>query len=365
MALLKTLDLLHRWTGGLLGLVLALMGLSGAILVHRDALIMLPHAGDARVADTAAIAATVERLMADPAARPERIVFASDSLGLHQLNFGKAGGAYVDQGGNTVARWASQWERPELWLFDFHHHLFSGDTGETVIGIAGLAGLFFVISGVILWWRTRKTYEFRLLPKRLSRPAILRHHRDLGILAAPLLLLTMYTGVTMIFRPTTALVLGPGASAAIDRALKAPQVPDAKVAEKLDWTGIIGTAKARFPDAQLRILGLPRESSGLIILRMKQPDEWLPNGRTTLYFAADTGRLVEARDALALPAQVRGYGTFYPLHAAKVGGLAYRVLMTFVGLTLALLGGLTVWTFWFKRPRSRPGLAPAPLATGF
>jgi uncharacterized iron-regulated membrane protein len=346
----------------LLGLILALMGLSGAILVHRDALIMLPHAGDARVADTAAIAATVERLMADPAARPERLVFASDSLGLHQLSFDKDGGAYVDQAGGNVARWASQWERPELWLFDFHHHLFTGDTGETVIGIAGLAGLFFVISGVILWWRTRKTYEFRLLPKRLSRPAILRHHRDLGIVVAPLLLLTIYTGVTMIFRPTTALVLGPGAPAAIDRALKAPQIDDAKVAERLDWTGLIRTAKERFPDAQLRILGMPRKGSGLITLRMKQPEEWLPNGRTALDFAADTGRLVEARDALALPAQVRGYGTFYPLHAAKVGGLPYRLVMTFVGLTLTLLGSLTVWTFWFKRPKSRPAVVREPLA---
>lgn len=341
----------------MLGLILALMGLSGAILVHRDALIMLPHAGDPRIADPAAITATVERVMANPAARPERIVFASDGLGLHQLSFGKTGGAYVDQAGGEVARWGDQWERPELWLFDFHHHLFAGDTGETVIGVAGLAGLFFVISGVILWWRTRKTYEFRLLPKRLSRPAILRHHRDLGILVAPLLLLTIYTGVTMIFRPTTALVLGPGAPAAIDAALKAPQVPGGPVAASFDWGGMVRVANARFPDAQLRVLGLPRKGSGLVTLRMRQPEEWLPNGRTTLYFAADTGRLVEVRDALALPAQVRAFGTFYPLHAAKVGGLPYRVLMTFVGLALALLGGLTVWTFWFKRPRRQAGFA--------
>ena len=337
----------------MLGLILALMGLSGAILVHRDAWIMLPHAGDAQVTDTAVIAATVERLVADPAGRPERVVFASPNLGLHQLSFGKDGGAYVDQAGNEVARWSTQWERPELWLFDLHHHLFAGDTGETVIGVAGLAGLFFVISGVILWWRTRKTYEFRLLPRRLSRPAILRHHRDLGIIAAPLLLLVMYTGVTMIFRPATALVLGPGAPGAIERALKAPKAPDAPLADKLDWGGMIRTAKARFPDADLRILGIPRKG-GLITLRLKQPDEWLPNGRTTLYFAADTGRLVDVRDALALPAQVRGFGMFYPLHAAKVGGLAYRLLMTLVGLALALLGSLTVWTFWFKRRSGRP-----------
>lgn len=330
------------------------MGLSGAILVHRDALIMLPHVGDARVTDTAQVAATVERIMADPATRPQSLTFPSDSLGLYRLGWGKDGGAYVDQGGNQVARWLTQWERPELWLFDFHHHLFAGDAGETVIGVAGLAGLFFVVSGAILWWRTRKTFELRALPRRLSRPAILRHHRDLGILFAPLLLLVIYTGVTMIFRPVTALVLGPSAPATIEKALKAPQAPAAKVAEKLDWAAMIALAKARFPDAEPRILSLPRKGGGLIGLRMKQPAEWLPNGRTVLYFAADTGRLVEVRDALQLPAQARGFNTFYPLHAAKVGGLPYRLLMTLVGLALTLLGSLTVWTFWFKR-RPPPG----------
>lgn len=330
------------------------MGLSGAVLVHRDAWIMLPHAGDIQVTDPAAIAAVVERIMADPAARPERIVFASPQLGLHQLGYGKNGGAYVDQGGNPVARWLTQWERPELWLFDFHHHLFSGDTGETIIGIAGLAGLFFVISGAILWWRTRKTFEWRVLPRRMSRPAIVRHHRDLGILFAPMLLLVLYTGLTMVFRPTTALILGPSAPGTIDRALKAPEAPKAKLAEQLDWAAVIRTANARFPDARIRVLSLPRQDGGLITLRMKQPEEWLPNGRTTLYFAADTGRLVEVRDALAFPAAVRGFSTFYPLHAAKVGGLPYRLVMTLVGLVLALLGSLTVWTFWFKRPRPSP-----------
>jgi hypothetical protein len=40
---LKTLDLLHRWIGGLMGLVLAVLGFSGALLVHKDAWVFLPH----------------------------------------------------------------------------------------------------------------------------------------------------------------------------------------------------------------------------------------------------------------------------------------------------------------------------------
>ncbi len=67
------------------------------------------------------------------------IIYADERFGLHQLRFGEGAGAYASQSGDIVTRWASQWERPELWIFDFHHHLFTGDNGEWVIGIAGLA----------------------------------------------------------------------------------------------------------------------------------------------------------------------------------------------------------------------------------
>lgn len=354
------LDTLHRWTGGFLGLILAVLGLTGALLVHRDAWIMLPHAGDAQIQSTRILAATTERLMADSATRPQSITFANANLGLDRLDFGRGAGAYTDQAGTIVGRWQSQWARPELWLFDLHHHLFSGDTGETVIGIAGVFGLLFVVTGTILWWRTRKTFAFRLLPKRLSRPAIVRHHRDLGIVVAPLLVLSLLTGATLVFRPISALFLGPNAPATIDAALKPPKGREVELADRLDWRGMIVAARTRFPDAELRSVSLPRKGSGMITIRMRRPEEWLPNGRTTLWFAADDGHLVKARDAGALPTVVAAYNILYPLHAGKVGGLAYRLVMTVSGLALALLGTLSVWSFWFKRPRlARPGRKPA------
>jgi uncharacterized iron-regulated membrane protein len=350
---MKLLDLLHRWAGGLVGLLLALMGLSGAILVHRDAWVMLPHAGDAQVQSTAAIAAVTERLFADPATRPQSLTFASADFGLDRLATASGGGAYADQAGNVLLRWDSQWERPELWLFDFHHHLFAGDTGETIIGVAALVGLFFVISGVLLWWRTRKTFAFRLWPARMSRPAIVRQHRDLGVVVAPLLALSLLTGAMLVFRPLTAIVLGPSAPAIIDQAMKAPPPRAVALADRLDWRGMIVAARALYPDAEIRSLSLPRGKSGTITLRMRKPGEWLPNGRTTIWFAADSGALVAHRDDSRLPGVVKAYNTLYPLHAAKVGGLAYRLVMTLSGLALAMLGTLTVWTFWFRRPRPR------------
>jgi uncharacterized iron-regulated membrane protein len=109
---------------------------------------------------------------------------------------------------------------------------------------------------------------------------------------------------------------------------------------------MIELAHARFPEAELRIVSMPRGEGGLIAIRMRQPEEWLPNGRTMLWFTADTGKLIGLRDARSHPSRVKAYNLFYPIHAAKVGGLPYRLVMTLSGLALVLLGSLAVWSFW-------------------
>ncbi|SDC81748.1 Uncharacterized iron-regulated membrane protein [Sphingomonas sp. YR710] len=352
--MMGVIDTLHRWLGGLIGLLLAMLGLTGAILVHRRLWIMVPHAADAPRQTTEAVAARVGRLMGDAANRPEMIVFGDRDFGLDRLAYKGAAGAYADQAGNIVAHWSSQWQRPELWLLDLHQHLFAGETGETAIGLAALVGIGFVVTGAILWWRMRRTFALRLWPQRMSRPAIVRHHRDLGIVVAPLLLLSLVTGAVLVFRPLSALLFGPAAPRTIAASLKGPPPRFDRLSDTLDWPGMIRIARARFPDTEIRSLSLPRKGNGLITLRMKRPSEWLPNGRTTIWFAAADGRPIAARDAADLPRTVRAYNLLYPLHAAEVGGLPLRLLMTISGLAFGLLGSLTVWTFWFKRPRNQP-----------
>lgn len=347
---MRILDLIHRWTGGMIGLLLAVLGLSGTLLLHKDAYLRatLPHAADAPVRDGAAIADTVTRLFADPSTEsPRSITLAGDTFGLHRINYGDDVGAYADQSGNIVTSWTSVWERPEIWLFDLHHHLLNGETGETVAGFLGLIGIGFVITGAILWWRTRKTFAFRLLPKRLTRPAITRQHRDLGIVMAPLLLLSMLTGTMMVLRPVANVLLSPlSAPAGMNAALAQPKAKGGALTAPVDWHALIQAAHARYPDGELRILSVPTKPGGLINVRMRQQAEWLPNGRTAFWFDPADGRLIESRDALAMPPAARAFNLLYPLHAAKVGGLAYQLVMTLSGLALTLLGTLTVFSFW-------------------
>lgn len=357
---MSILRLLHRWAGGLVGLVLAVLGFSGALLVHKDAYLRatLPHAADAQVQDAASVAAAVDALFSS-AEPPRSIILATRSFGLHQLNYGEAGGAYATQQGEIVTRWTSKWERPELWIFDLHHHLFTGDAGELVAGIGGLAGLAFVITGAILWWPSRRLFSLRAWPANLGRNAVVRQHRDLGVVVAPLLLVSLLTGVMMTLPKVEDVLLAPFSRPSVmDAAQKPPKAKGGPLADDLDWNAVLGAARARYPDGELRIISLPAKPGGLIQLRMRQQAEWLPNGRTMFWFDPADGRLVDRRDALAQPLGLRIANAEYPIHAAKVGGMAYRLVITLSGLSLALLGSLAVWTFWAnpktqKRKRAR------------
>ena len=351
---MKLLSILHRWTGGLVGLVLALLGLSGAILVWEEQWIALPHSNERVVQDVATVARIVD------AAGPElsRITFAQDGMSLHQLFFSDGSGTYVSQAGEVVERWQSEWDRPELWLFDLHHHLFSGETGEWVTGIAGLIGLLFLVTGLVLWWRSRRAFRLRLLPRAWTPGPIVSHHRDIGALASPLLLVSLVTGILMLFAPLRTTLLGKEERPRVDAGLRVDPRPAA----------LLAVAAARFPEAELRRLTFPKKPTDPLTVRLRQPFEWTPNGRTQL--GIEPGGAVWIENAAQANRSARATEKAYPLHSAKVGGLLWKLAMTLSGVTLAMLGSFTTWSFWrrratraasMRRPKKAPGSLPIPL----
>src|SRR3546814_7388582 len=126
----------------------------------------------------------------------------------------------------------------------------------------------------------------------MSRPAIVMHHRDLGVIVAPLLLISIVTGTMMIFRPFAMAMIAPfGSPAEAVKAIEPPKYKGGPLTEKPDYTAMLTEARRRFPDAEFRILSLPRKAGEPISLRMRQQAEWLPNGRSTLRSEEHTSEL--------------------------------------------------------------------------
>jgi uncharacterized iron-regulated membrane protein len=345
---MRLLDLLHRWTGGIAGLLLAVIGLSGTVLVWEGAWIALPGAGDEVVSDPAALGASVAAAL-EEAPGLSRITFASEEIGLHQAIYADGSGAYFAQDGALVDRWTTMWERPELWLFDLHHYMFMGEFGKNLTGVLGLLLLAFAVTGLILWWRTRRTFRFRLWPARMTRSAIVRQHRDIGAVAAPLLILSAATGAMMIFPAISTVLTAPWASPG----KSSPDLPTdlAPAGPEADWATLMTNAQAAFPGAAPRRLMFPAKPGAPLTLRLRQPFEWTPNGRTYVWLDPASGAVLATDDPASGDMASAIAEKYYPLHAGKVGGLLWQLALTFAGLALVLLGTLATWSFWFRRPR--------------
>jgi uncharacterized iron-regulated membrane protein len=186
----------------------------------------------------------------------------------------------------------------------------------------------------------------------MTRSAIVRQHRDIGVIAAPLLLLSAITGALMVFPALSAALTAPWAG---DGETHAPALPSDVPAPGAgtDWRRIMANAAAAFPEAAPRRLMLPSRPGGPLTLRMKQPFEWTSNGRTYVWLDPASGTVLATQDPAAGDTAAAIVEKIYPIHAAKVGGVLWKLALTFSGLTLVLLGTLATWSFWFRKPGRR------------
>lgn len=351
---MRLLRSIHAWAGLVLALVVAAVAASGVLLVFKtDYLrLTLPEARETARLDPASLgrAATVaERLFPG---NVRSIVFADERLALHKVHLNDGGGAYLGSGDQLVDRWPRR-GRPEEWLFDVHQKLLLGDAGHTIAGVVGLAASVMVLTGLYLWWPGRRGFRGRVWPRSGQRLHLLAQHRDLGALAGlPILLLTL-TGSAMVFpdAASTALdVLLPSRASAESRTAPAPARVEA-TGENLGWTGTLALAQAAYPSARIRVLSWAGPE-GTAQVRLRQPEEWHPNGRTRVTIDRHTGAVVDRSDALAEPLPVRTYNSLYPLHAGSIGGRVYDLVVLLAGISLcvlALVGGATFLAHERKR----------------
>ena len=73
-----------------------------------------------------------------------------------------------------------------------------------------------------------------------------------------------------------------------------------------------------------------------------------------LWFDAADNRVIDTRDANKFPRGLKLFNMAYPLHSGKVGGIVWQLVIMFTGLSLTLLGSLSVWSFWVKAGRKAP-----------
>lgn len=349
----QALKTIHLWLGLSLGLVLALVTLSGCILSFEVPLLtaMHPELGGRGVPDNAGLGRSLEHILATPDGSKLRgITLPNSELTAFEGTVKGGDRIYFDPTNGDVIAHRSGRSDPLLVLLDWHTHLLSGDVGETILGVVAWTGLFMIFSGVWLYWPGRKRMLSHLRPH--PRPPTLRWaswHRFAGIIALPLLLIMIGTGTTMAYRGAvrTGLAHAFGEPAPA-KPPKLQDVPDARI----DWSAVLFAAQAAAPDAAITRISLPAKKDTALVIRVRRPGEWNLAGRSMLWLDPFAARVIGGEDATKLGTGGRLANSLFPIHSAAVGGPVWH--------TLAVLGGLmpsfmlvTGFLFWRAR-RRRP-----------
>ncbi len=338
-------------------LLIAVLGLSGTLLVFKNDYVRaaIPQARETVATDPVSLAKTIVKIEQNYASSEIKFVnLAGDHSGLHLIGLKDDSSAFADGRGIILSTWKKN-GRVEDWIFDLHRHLLNGDTGELVAGFAALAAALMCITGLVLWWPTLRVFSLRIVPKTLKRSDLVSSHRNLGaIMALPVIFLSL-TGATFAFPDQTKWVL---AKTLPSQALPKPPRVGVAVGD-VDWHQALSRAQQAYPDATLRLIIWPKKPNEPISIRLRQPREWNPNGRTIVWIDPATSQIAGTLDALKLKPAQAAYNLIYPLHAAKLGdrmvGRFVDALTALTGLSLAALGLIGAFSFLrsLRTPKKR------------
>lgn len=215
------------------------------------------------------------------------------------------------------------------WIFDLHHYLLAGENGKFVSGAFGLAIAGLVLIGLYLWWPWRRGWRIaHARPKRPTRASRLAGHTTLAVLMAPVLFVAALTGASVVFSEQAngllVSLLGE----------KEPSIPVPAAPGSLP-----ALTRTVFPEATPRIFIPGEEPGGAIGLRLRQPAEAHPNGRSTLRYDPATARALAATSEPESGAGNRVYNLLYPIHIGSIGGTPLR-LVYLVSAIIAFLSAL-------------------------
>lgn len=363
---------LHRWVGLIAGLPIAVIGLTGSLLVYRGALDRALHPALHDVAAPAAGAtvtpgeALAETRWENPDPEPVTIQLPSAADAPYVIWHRAAHGAektYVDPNTGRVLGVRPAGSDPVRALFDLHVNLLAGDGGMIVVGVLGLLLLLASVTGAVVWW-PRAGKWLRAVSVRLrgsGRRVNYDLHRAGGFWTMAYLGLLALTGSGLVFSGTAGDLLNgvtgstpppaPPASAeppdgAAREAAVAP-IPPARIDSA--WSAL----RRRAPEGRVTFISLPSGPRDPVSLRFRLPSEIHPVGRSFAYADRWSGELMRVDRQPEMDAGPRLLHALYPLHIGdfEVGPISPGV----VRFVWALLGAapavllVTGFLVWYRR----------------
>ena len=366
----RTLIKVHLWLGLTIGLLWAIQGMTGALLVfHREEdrwAVPQPNGGPpapidevVAAAEQATDGAWIQRLAIADAHRDLINVYYAD----HAAHAGHGGDPHyraviVDAstakvlGFRDVHPMTPFTGAPNQWIDMLHMALLGGRRGEIFIALSGLVLLSATALGLYIAWPPLRAwkYTFSYRRWRSKDQKLYGWHRAVGLCAGFILVVLALTGACVNLESS----VESAAASFLDHRPPYKAKPLAELPATIAAGTALQIAQKNFPDAVWVRLFTPTPADPVYRIRFFQQGEnraWL--GKTMVVVDAINGRVLDRYDAIRVPWSNRWIDAAFALHNGELLGLGGRILVLLTGLTLPVLYVTGIWRWVNSRRRTR------------
>ena len=356
----RWLSFIHKVIGLSLGGIFVLIGLSGAVLVYRDAIDEGLHPSLMRVEPSlkedyrpvdeifnAAKSAMPSEAKVERITLPRHskaaasIVYVSETDDLDTDLYEIFVDPYTAQikGRRLKIHGDDQFSQSFIdILTGFHWNLFLGANRAYVVGGIAICVIFSVLMGFVLWWPTNGNWKLGL---KIKWPAsydrvIFDTHRAIGFYTGLILLISLFTGVAMIFKPATQALISLIAPVDVNVDFGKSKPMNARV--PISPGAAVQIANTVFPKGRLHWILLPTSPTGVYVVGKQSVDE--PSvSRSFHNVGIDqyTGEITQIQDHDRSQSGHKLIEWLFPLHTGEFLGEAGRPVYVLLGLVPFIL----------------------------
>lgn len=342
---------LHLYLGLAVGLFLAIIALTGSLLVFGHEIEQLFNPQLLQVIPQAermpleTILRTVEKTY--PQNQVISILLPREAKDICQISMFSKDKEVVNV---YVNPYSGEIKGSQLWqetftgfIFTLHVELAAGELGHLAVGICGLVMLGLTLTGLVLWTGWRNLIRgFSIHWKARWQRTVFDLHNVAGIVSVAFLLLISATGTAIIFDT-------PVESALYWLTHEKPQPalishPRSRSSRK-NLDEILQQANHIWSEARTTFISLPLTPEATFKVRKKFPNDPHPNGISTIDLDQYSGEILQTDRFNSASLAHRILNSLYPLHIGSYGGVYLRLAHAVAGLATVLLfaTGVLMW----------------------
>ncbi|OUL18937.1 peptidase [Nostoc sp. T09] len=360
-----TAFILHRYIGLGVGLLIALVCLTGSLLVFKTEIgqsliiqqigTIVPQeqmvsidavleTGKSAIANRPDLKLYGINLPATPSLPYEVELFDANNLLIQILIHPYTG---------AVMGWNEADYSFERVALRIHYGLLLGRNGEIIVGITGLLLFILCVTGLILWPGWRKLIagfkiKWNAHPKRINFDI----HKVAGMVTAIFLAFTAFTGFCWNFSDWSYPIIYTLTFTPQPPAVASKPIPNQA---PLKLSQLMEISQKVIPDATSISITIPDKPEDAVYVHKRLPQEALSAGESGVYLDQYSSEVLRVVDSRKLPLGESVLGAFEHLHYGIFWGISSRILYIFVGLapTILCITGFVMYWYRYRKIRQK------------